>query len=439
MSCGNPTDTLAMSKLAFGVELELFVSPRKNIEGTLFSDALARHGWCEYVLSSPDDASSTLQQRGNRLALRRAIAECLRNEGSLRVADPQMEVYPHNYEEWVLAPETLREPPRFWGMEIISRVLSTDQSWQKELDTIFRVITKYCDVMVTPSCGMHVHVSPGRDIPYTTGQLVAICKGLSYYNDATTAVLPGDRKDNAYAKPNVLAKGWAFDDHNASIREKFQAVSTQSWTPLFQILDKICPENIYDIMYSYGKQIAWNFRNLLHEGTIEFRRPPGVDSARGAKHWAAFVLALFSAAVSTEWNEATIQERLGHPTVSELHRFLNAGLRRLGDTCQGALVNEWLAEDSSVAMTDEEKQTLFDGWHAENDDIKREWNAQGIIYFEHDPASDISSSDDSSSTWDTASDYSSLSTTDGAWVSETGDRAEWEGWVTSGSSTNHLW
>lgn len=39
------TDAVALAKLAFGVELEILVSPRPDIQGTLFHSALSHHGW----------------------------------------------------------------------------------------------------------------------------------------------------------------------------------------------------------------------------------------------------------------------------------------------------------------------------------------------------------------------------------------------------------
>lgn len=378
------TDAVALAKLAFGVELEILVSPRPDIQGTLFHSALSHHGWCDYILSSPDDTKTSPELSQNRLALRSAIAECLRVEGGLKAGVPEDVQGPltvDRYKNWLIAHETLREPPRFWGVEIVSRVLSTEHDWQQEIDTVFQVLTKYCEVTVTPSCGMHIHVSPGRGQRWTDQQLVAVCKGLSFFDDATTAVLPGDRKFNAYAKSNLLAcEGYGTPAQN-EMYDNYRSIHLISWAPLFHQLSGISHETVRDILQTGGKSIAWNFFPMIVDdgpGTIEFRRPPGVSSAPRARHWASFVLGLFSASLLNEWDKLDTTNKFTHPTITELHEFVKGGLKHLGIHCEGGFVEEWAVEDQSVAMTEEEREDVVNRWHAENDQIKVDWKAQGL-------------------------------------------------------------
>jgi hypothetical protein len=61
---------------------------------------------------------------------------------------------------------------------------------------------------------------------------------------------------------------------------------------LFATIDSLDRDSIADLI-SPGKFFAWNFLPSKSDGhgSIEFRRPPGVITAKKAKHWIAFTLA----------------------------------------------------------------------------------------------------------------------------------------------------
>ncbi|KAM7210188.1 hypothetical protein V8F06_014434, partial [Rhypophila decipiens] len=354
-----------MPKLAFGIEIEIMLSPRQEsmVEGNRFRSLLLEHGWKDHIVSSPEFWTENTLQQQNRLAMRHAVIQALQEETAMKVrhgwdysdADYQ---YDERYEVWSVCHESLPEPPGFWSMEIVSRVLSTEDDWPAEIERVFDVLTKYCHIRTTSKCGFHVHVSPGTTIKYTDEQLQAICKGLTLFEVATTAVLHGDRKNNPWAQSNVVNSDHPLVGDERPIMAVFRAIPTQSWAPVFQMLDTLTchgHKQGLEVLQSSCKSVGWNFQGLMAHGdgtgTIEIRRPPGVVSAAQAKHWTALVVGLFSEALSTNWavEEQQLINRFDHPSVQELGDFVTRGLERLGPCNENALVKEWLKEDHSQA------------------------------------------------------------------------------------------
>ncbi|KAM7200866.1 putative amidoligase enzyme, partial [Naviculisporaceae sp. PSN 640] len=342
------------SRLAFGVEIEIFVKPRDNLEGTAFRACLEDHGWEDYVESNPDSQgfAESLETRSNRDAVRAAIAVAL-SEGGVDAWAPGFDDMP-SYERWSVYNEQLSEPPAYWGIELVSRVLHSEDDWQAELDKIFDILETHCEVKTTHSCGTHVHVSPGQGQRFSDDQLRAVCKGLTYFEQPLLAILPGNRKDNKYCLSNILQPPAEFGPE-FELQSAWQSIPTNSWAPVLEILQKINRGNLESIFGGLGKCSAWNFvRCLIEEssGTIECRRPPGIESAQQAKHWTGLVLGLFAESMSIDWSveDERIKSRHDHPSVDELKEFASRGLERLGTTCNSALVNEWMAEDRSRAI-----------------------------------------------------------------------------------------
>ncbi|KAI0834477.1 hypothetical protein F5Y06DRAFT_300582 [Hypoxylon sp. FL0890] len=60
---------------------------------------------------------------------------------------------------------------------------------------------------------------------------------------------------------------------------------------IFKTIDTLDRDEIVDFI-SPAKSFAWNFQPSKEgrSGSIEFRRPPGVDSAKKTKHWVAFAM-----------------------------------------------------------------------------------------------------------------------------------------------------
>ncbi|KAM7194857.1 hypothetical protein V8F33_007055 [Rhypophila sp. PSN 637] len=297
-----------LPKLAFGIEIEIMLSPKRDtmVEGNRFRSLLLEHGWKDHVVSSPEFC--TEPQLENRSAMRHAVREALQQETAMKVRhgwDYSTAEYDKRYTVWSICHEGIPEPPGFWSMEIVSRVLSTDDDWPAEIERVFDVLTKYCHVR-------------------TTFEMRLPC-----------ACLAGNR--------NKVHRRTAVGH-----------------------LQRL------EVLQGPSKAVGRNFLGLTGLGdatrTIEFRRPPGVISAAQAKHWAAFVVCLFSEALSTNWavEEQRLINRFDHPNVQEFGDFVTRGLERLGSHNKTALAKEWLKEDHSKAPTEDEQEKLMFEWREEN-------------------------------------------------------------------------
>ena len=368
---------MALSNLCFGVELELLLSPRNIPEHTEFRKTLLANGWKDHQTSAPTRSFGARET--NRIALRQAIVERLQAEAGIP-AQTQDDF--NRYDAWTVSGEALDEPSSYWGAEITSRILTTDEDWQAELGKVFGILSKYCRILLTWDCSMHVHVSPDRLRSFSDAELQGLCKGLCYLDEATTAALPGERKENHWAPRNLKVQGdGIFFQDLKVIQKTYEDVPTGSWGPLFRLLDTIQAVDVCKTIQHNNKAAGWNFLNICTSdghGTVEFRRPPGADSARKAIHWTAIVLGLFSESLAFDWSSGGFDDKFSQPGVEDLRKFVASGLQKLGSNCEGALVEEWVVEDHSVAMSDDEKEAVIDKWIDENNRLEQEWLAQGF-------------------------------------------------------------
>ncbi|KAM0276814.1 hypothetical protein ACHAQH_006349 [Verticillium albo-atrum] len=230
--------------------------------------------------------------------------------------------YTGNYNQWTIKDEpSLDEVVGFWRVEIISEAMKTDNnSWQRNLDTFFDTLHLNFEILLTTGCSMHIHISPGLDVNlrYTKDQITCILKAIAFYDQAITKIMPADRKNNEFALSNFQAPRT-----NQMLKDGHANVSSASWAPLFSQFDKISFIGaVHTGSFRRDRFMSWNFGNLTDScGTVEFRRPPGVDSAAKAKHWAGFALAFVANALITDWDNSELREYKGHGTVADLQKY----------------------------------------------------------------------------------------------------------------------
>jgi hypothetical protein len=125
----------------------------------------------------------------------------------------------------------------------VSRVLSTNIDWYRELELVF---------------AMHVHVSPNNPdgSKYTITQLRGILKGLSYFDNAITSIMPAERKENEWAVSNVQGRS-----AKPKLKNAYALVHTKSWKPLFTIFDKVAKQGI--LTHSVGIGICLGTSTIL--------------------------------------------------------------------------------------------------------------------------------------------------------------------------------
>jgi len=192
---------------------------------------------------------------------------------------------------------------------------------------------------------MHVHVCRGVD-KFRNTDLAEICKALCYFEDAITKVMPADRKENIWAVSNVLGHPTKGSAVNQKLKRRYGSVPKNSWQPFFEYLDKVSVNTVHDMLSSRNRYVSWNFENVKeHCGTVEFRRPPGVKTAKEASHWAAFTVGFIAQAMIVDWSKYAKLREVG--PVHELQAFILGGTQVLGPYCYGALQKERIVEHDS--------------------------------------------------------------------------------------------
>lgn len=176
---------------------------------------------------------------------------------------------------------------------------------------------------------MHVHVSPYGTGKYNIDQVKRILKAVVYYDAPMTKIMPADRKANLWAQSNVESiSAW---------RTAYHQVPQNKWAPLFDRFDrhKMIPHLLHDM--GGNRYLAWNFFNLTDScGTVEFRRPPGVNNAAHAMHWVAFALGFLANAIAIQdWSVA--RRANSYPTSDHLRATIASGVQILGRDVQDAL------------------------------------------------------------------------------------------------------
>ena len=227
---------------------------------------------------------------------------------------------------------------------MVSKVMSSADPWQRQIDMLFEELSKYCEIRLNRDCAMHIHVSPSLDPArsYRLDDLKMIMKGIAYFDDAITKIMPADRKENPWAVSNFNSREAPRDLYNA-----YAQVPYASWGPLFQRIDGIKMKQLVFRALGENRNMSWNFGNITSQcGTVEFRRPPGVQSAAAAKHWAAFTLSFIAQAMSEDWSQK--QSAKEYPKVQRLLLFLVDGVNKLERASKNALNSSLIREDHSA-------------------------------------------------------------------------------------------
>ncbi|KAI0104179.1 putative amidoligase enzyme-domain-containing protein [Nemania sp. FL0031] len=321
----------ASTELLFGIEMEMLVKPKDKLISHLNGS-----DWDNTLTSASRDES---RKNANRFLLRQAIADMLTDEGTPAT------LHAEDYSAWTVADErTLDEVDGYWRIEFISNVLSSMEPWSQTIENFFDALHAFCDITLTRGCSMHIHVSPSRtgETPYTLQQLQRLMKGISFYDDAITRIMPPDRKDNQWAEssfqgPHALS----------NLKTAYESVPSASWKPLFSIFDKVKLKPMAYICLGENRSVSWNFANVMAAcGTVEFRRPPGVKTAKEARFWAAFTLGFVRNSLDTDW--APFNSVVSYLNVKDLENFIRTGALTLGSITLESLGQIPIEENKSL-------------------------------------------------------------------------------------------
>ncbi|KAI1261770.1 hypothetical protein F5Y18DRAFT_440164 [Xylariaceae sp. FL1019] len=233
----------AQLALACGLELEFLIRPKHET-----IPQLTQKGWDANLKPDCQDGE---RKNENRTIMRKEIAE---NIVKLNV---DASVRANNYDSWSIVDErTLDEREIFvrylssvdpWNrvvsvlillclgrVEIVSRALWTDEEWKLEIDRVYSALHNGWDLLLTPGCAMHTHVSPGIGKRFTLAQVKWILKWISLFDGAITKIMPAHRKDNAWAMSNFRSA-----QAPSKWRTLFEAIETESFDKLFKEIDEM--------------------------------------------------------------------------------------------------------------------------------------------------------------------------------------------------------
>lgn len=240
-------------------------------------------------------------------------------------------------------------------LELISKTTGSNQDWQRDINLVFARMQSLGRIHLTNGCSMHVHVSPcAEGTGYSIKQLHGIMKSVAYYDDAITRVVPAGRKNNPWAGSNVLHK-----DCSPKIRDAYGKISSRTWGPLFKEIDKTRFKQQVTTDVFKDKYMSWNFMHVCSAcGTVEFRRPPGVNNATNAIFWVAFTMGFIKAAL--DWNWDAENGKKAYPVVKTLRSFIIYGLQGMEPTCQGIIGTGDIVEnlDPSLSFSTAERAVI---------------------------------------------------------------------------------
>ncbi|KAL8713432.1 MAG: hypothetical protein Q9225_006786 [Loekoesia sp. 1 TL-2023] len=183
-------------------------------------------------------------------------------------------------------------PEHFFPLEVVSPKIVADRDWVQAIDSFWSVILGHFELRRDTSCGFHIHISSVRG-SYSLDQLRMMAKAVIFWEPATKRCTPTSRHDRFldYCKSNIAHGVPVVEALRGSgpLRGLVQAYDYIDNASRDAIIDYICPD----------KYRAWNFLPSRTGGTgsIEFRRPPGVVTAKKAKHWIAFTMTFVEMAI----------------------------------------------------------------------------------------------------------------------------------------------
>ncbi|KAK4445249.1 putative amidoligase enzyme-domain-containing protein [Podospora aff. communis PSN243] len=299
------------SSLQFGVEIELLLGSRKKAHPNW--KALAK------------DVSKRLVKAG--------IANHI-NDNNDKSAD--------NYREWSIVQEvTIPSQPgkNLWGLELVSPVYHIQSYWAADLTTIFNTLHASFNIVPSPHCSTHVHIS-GTPIPLDTTALAALAKCALYYEPALDLLVPpGRRGSTAYwCQSNRLSPALRpLTSLGDCLSLLDDAEATGSVRPIVEAVNLFPAASAYGRAHGKkhdfvrGKVYKWDFTGMLSgsRGAVEFRQPSGSVSGEEAAAWVTLAAAFVAGAMAMGPNLGGDVGEQG-ATAEELWALLVSGGEMLG-------------------------------------------------------------------------------------------------------------
>ncbi|KAF7506659.1 hypothetical protein GJ744_011488 [Endocarpon pusillum] len=193
---------------------------------------------------------------------------------------------PIDYKEWSMVYETSnatgREP---WGLEMRSPIIDVQPGWRDPILATWRYLLRNYEVKSNHECATHIHISL---VPaYHLGQVKKIASAVIYFEAVFEALVPEERRGNEWVQSNWL------ESPNLAQKDKSRSDSINEIERAGEI------DAVLNLMQICGDpKFAWNFIPLTtNKQTIEFRKPPGSETADEALCWAELALNFIQASL----------------------------------------------------------------------------------------------------------------------------------------------
>lgn len=210
--------------------------------------------------------------------------------------------------------------------------------WKKDIVEVFQILDRVCaSIEPNDSCGFHVHLSPEPTRVWTVPELQSICKAIVYFEPAMTTIHPTHRNGSFWAKTHS---------------NEAKAFSGKDMAKNFKEIDKCKTiKDIIDLMNT-GKNgevtryWAWNFDNLGPDqiGTIEWRQPAAIKTAKGCIAWVELAVAFVNAA------RGGLNCTKFPGTVAGLKAFIEPGHGQMDSAWVNSIFNENITKASNVQL-----------------------------------------------------------------------------------------
>ncbi|KIH90977.1 hypothetical protein SPBR_09043 [Sporothrix brasiliensis 5110] len=258
-------------QFTFGVELELYLRPKNTAEIDTAKEVV---GW-----------GGDSQRKGHyRDKIQDLVHEILTTHTFKCVLGMSKD-----YEDWSVTEDgslVRGEPDGYFGVELVSDVMSTDTPWAPVIFKIYSILGSHFDIATSQLSGTHVHVRPHNvngDV-WKVDEVRAILKALCVLDQPFTAMLPPSRRDTFYTRS-------LLSDQNGKVNKLcLFADDVRNGRPeqLFGFLDQL--ETTTEAGKLFEDRFYYVNLKALPGGTIEFRFPPPAETAEKACHWILWVL-----------------------------------------------------------------------------------------------------------------------------------------------------
>ncbi|KAL9596321.1 MAG: hypothetical protein Q9219_005875 [cf. Caloplaca sp. 3 TL-2023] len=232
----------------------------------------------------------------------------------------------------------------FFPAEVVSPKVIADSRWIQVIDKFWSVLLGYFEIRRDTSCGLHIHISTVTG-GYYLDQLRAMANAVVFWEPATKRCAPPSRHDRFldFCKSNIAYYVPVNDTLRLAgpLRGLLRAYHYIDNAQRDEIIQYICPD----------KYRAWNLlpSKTGGHGSTRFRRPPGVASAKKAKHWIAFAMTFVEMAI--QFNPSALTAYLVD-NLPHLHPSYHAGFWEQFLACAHRL-GVFAILDSGLQQTDE--------------------------------------------------------------------------------------